>query len=391
MSTFVGVGLGPIQTGIFLSGASLGGFDRIVIAEVDEHIQQVVNACGGEITINIAGEDRVYRETFTNIEVYNPRQPTELEKLIAAAAEADELATALPSVNFFAATADWLREGFSRNPDKLRFIYTAENNNHAAEELTKAVGHSFNNTHYLNTVVGKMSGVVPAAECQKQNLATLCPSADRGHLVEEFNRILISEAPGIEKRKVQGLLVKNNLYPFEEAKLYGHNAIHFLLGILGKQAGREYMSELRELPELMQTARNAFVNESGAALCAKWDGVDSLFTPQGYQEYADDLLQRMTNPFLRDAIDRITRDLWRKLGWNDRIIGTMRVVLEQGIQPEIITRGAKLAAIELFDADPLLIKTGLEGIWPSPWRAEQEKLFQLIISADEKSPFSFRH
>lgn len=381
MSTFVGIGLGPIQTGIFLSGASSGGFDRIVIAEIDEHIQQAVNGCGGKVTVNIAASDRIYRETFPNIEVYNPRRPDELKKLIAAAADADEIATALPSVNFFAASADWLREGFCRKPGKRRFIYTAENNNHAAEELAKAVGKSFEDTHYLNTVVGKMSGVVPAVECQKQQLATLCPDADRGHLVEEFNRILISDAPGIEERKVQGLLVKSNLYPFEEAKLYGHNAIHFLLGILGKQEGRQYMSELRELPKLMQTARDAFINESGAALCVKWNGVDPLFTPRGFREYADDLLQRMTNPFLRDAIDRITRDLHRKLGWNDRIVGTMRVALEQGVRPEIIARGARLAAEELFGSEPLLIKTGLEGIWPAPWGREQQKLLQLILAA----------
>ena len=32
MKTFLGIGLGPIQTGIFVSGASKGNFDRIVVA-----------------------------------------------------------------------------------------------------------------------------------------------------------------------------------------------------------------------------------------------------------------------------------------------------------------------------------------------------------------------
>ena len=45
MSTFVGIGLGPIQTGIFLAGAAKGGFDRIVIAEVNEKLKAAVNAC----------------------------------------------------------------------------------------------------------------------------------------------------------------------------------------------------------------------------------------------------------------------------------------------------------------------------------------------------------
>ena len=37
---FLGIGAGPIQTGIFVSGASKGSFDRIVVAEVDDTIRK---------------------------------------------------------------------------------------------------------------------------------------------------------------------------------------------------------------------------------------------------------------------------------------------------------------------------------------------------------------
>ena len=203
MNTFLGIGLGPIQTGIFLSGASKGGFDRIVIAEVDNKLKEAVNAAGGTITVNIAKDNAVYAETYANIEVYNPLEANDLQELICSAADADELATALPSVKFFPQIAAWLKMGFSMQPQRRRFIYTAENNNHAAEELEKAIGQHFPATYYMNTVVGKMSGVANAAECEKQDLELLCPGADRGHLVEEFNKILISTAPGIEDRQVK--------------------------------------------------------------------------------------------------------------------------------------------------------------------------------------------
>ena len=58
MSTFVGIGLGPIQTGIFLAGAAKGGFDRIVIAEVNDKLKDAVNEVGS-VTVNIAADDRV--------------------------------------------------------------------------------------------------------------------------------------------------------------------------------------------------------------------------------------------------------------------------------------------------------------------------------------------
>ena len=31
---FLGIGAGPIQTGIYVAGAAKGGFDRIVLADV---------------------------------------------------------------------------------------------------------------------------------------------------------------------------------------------------------------------------------------------------------------------------------------------------------------------------------------------------------------------
>ncbi len=372
MSTFVGIGLGPIQTGIFLAGAAKGNFDRIVIAEVNDKLKAAVNAAHS-VTINIAAADRVYTETYEHVEVYNPMIPAEREQLIAAAAEASELATALPSVKFFGTSAEWLKLGFAREPQRLRFIYTAENNNHAAEALQAELGDGFPATFCLNTVIGKMSGVVPATE-----RTPLAPGAEVGHLVEEFKTIYISKCPGIEGRRVQSLFVKDDLFPFEDAKLYGHNATHFLLGMLGRERGCEFMSELASHPDLMKLAREAFLNESGAALIRKYGKLnDELFTLSGFTAYVDDLLVRMTNPFLKDAVSRITRDPERKLGWDDRSIGTMRLALSQGISPVIFARGARLAALELAGSEAVA-RTKLAELWPKPWNAEHETLCRLM-------------
>ena len=372
MSTFVGIGLGPIQTGIFLAGAAKGGFDRIVIAEVNDKLKAAVNAVGS-VTVNIAADDRVYTEVYENVEVYNPNDPEDVKKLIDAAAEASELATALPSVKFYAYCAPWLREGFARQPERTRFFYTAENNNHAAEELEKAMGVKFPNTYYLNTVIGKMSGVAPASK-ERPGLA---PEAENGHLVEEFNTIYISKCPGIENRKVQNLYVKDDLFPFEDAKLYGHNATHFLLGTLGKAKGCTTMDEVRAFPELIEIARQAFFKESGTALVKKYGHLnDELFTETGFKVYVDGLLVRMTNPFLKDAIDRITRDPERKLSWDDRVIGTMRLIMSQGVTPANFAAGAKLAALEWAGKED--VKAKLAVLWPQPWGEEHDKLIALM-------------
>ena len=65
-----------------------------------------------------------------------------------------------------------------------------------------------------------------------------------------------------------------------------------------------------------------------------------------------DLLERMTNPFLMDPVERVTRETQRKLEWDDRLIGTIRLALSQGIEPIRFVFGA-CAALELLD--PLIL------------------------------------
>ena len=93
----------------------------------------------------------------------------------------------------------------------------------------------------------------------------------------------------------------------------------------------------------------------------------------------------MTNPFLQNAVERITRDPERKLGWEDRIIGTMRLVLDNNRSPERIAKGAAYLVRKHFGDNDQAVRKCLENLWPSPWTDEHEKILELI-SAYSKSP-----
>jgi mannitol-1-phosphate/altronate dehydrogenase len=188
-----------------------------------------------------------------------------------------------------------------------------------------------------------MSRVVDnPVEIAQLKLKTISPAIERAFLVEEFNRILVTRTklagfrPGIKV-----FIEKDNLLPFEEAKLYGHNAIHSLLGFIGAVKGYTKMTELKQDRAIMQIGRDAFLQESGTALIKKYTYLgDELFTKAGYKDYAEDLLERMTNPYLADTVARVCRDVVRKLGINERIFGTMQLALEYGIEPKNMALGA---------------------------------------------------
>jgi mannitol-1-phosphate/altronate dehydrogenase len=101
------------------------------------------------------------------------------------------------------------------------------------------------------------------------------------------------------------------------------------------------MTELKDDKAVMQLGRAAFLQESGAALVRKYAHVkDELFTEAGFRGSAEDLLERMTSPYLGDTVARVVRDVVRKLGIDGRIFGTMRLVLEHGIEPRNMALGA---------------------------------------------------
>jgi len=292
------------------------------------------------------------------------------------ASQAKVICTALPATSFYKFLTPWLKGAFAAAPDVQRFVYAAENSTTAAEDLKEAIG-DFPSTYYLDTVIGKMSKVFDTSE---SNLAPLTPSMTKGHLVEAFNTIYTETAPGIEELEFQGLYPKTNLKPFEYAKLYGHNAAHFLMAILASEQGCTNMDQVQNLPDVMTTVTFALKNECGAALCEKFSGEDKLFTKHGFDQYTNELIQRMTSKTLSDSVDRVIRDLDRKLGWEDRVIGTIRLCLAQGIKPEILIKGALIASKRYFVSDSDKMINGLKNLWQDAPTDEVVNLIRIMFS-----------
>ena len=351
--TFIGIGAGPIQTGIYVAGAADGGFDRIVLAEVEPTLVAALKQ-HHSITVNTAEAERITTRTYENIEVFNPNDPNDLPQLIEIAKDALAFNTALPATKFYKFCAPWMKEAFAQNPAGRRYIYTSENSTTAAADLKAAMGVEYPETYYLDTVIGKMSKVFAAGESE---LPTLTPGFAKGHLVEAFNTIYTSSAPGIEEVGIQNLFAKADLVPFEEAKLYGHNANHLLLALLAAERGCTSMSEAAKFPEIVEYTLQALLQESGAALCKKYAGVDEYFEPANWEAWARELVRRMISPLLSDAIARVARDLTRKLGWEDRLIGAIRLCQAQGVPCPRLLHGAQIAL--RFNALDAL----LEGDW----------------------------
>ncbi len=407
--TYVGFGLGAIQAGLLLYEAfQSGAYRRLVAAEVVPDVVAVFRRARGRYTVNIAHADRIAQAVVGPLSAENPAVPEDRERLIEAVAEAESVGTAVPSVDTYATPGPGslhrvlaeglLRKAARRGPRMV--VYTAENHNHAAEILEARVREALPDAgrddalarvRFLNTVIGKMSGLVPEqASPEARTLAPVVPGSRRAFLVESFNRILITrirfdDVPAAPPF-VRGISVfeeKDDLLPFEEAKLYGHNATHALGAYLGALLGVARVASLRGIPGLMAFLRAAFLEESGAALIRRHAGVDPLFTRDGFSAYVDDLLERMTNPHLMDTVERVARDAGRKLAWDDRLVGTMRLSVRHGVAPRRYAMGAAAAAAamdpSLLDGEKPLAPL-LAPLWAvaSPDSGERDAILGLV-------------
>jgi len=410
MRTFVGFGFGPIQAGLFLAEAHLSGnFDRLVVAEVVPEVVVAVRAAAA-FTVNVGRDDGIDTLTVRPVEIYSPRVDDDRARLIAAVAEATEMATALPSVDFYGAggassVAQILAGGLLRKVEQSgppAVVYAAENHTQAAELLRDAVlavvpperqDDVLAKVQFLDTIIGKMSGAPEEAA----DLQPLAPGLDRAYLVEAFNRIYISHirrpddggdvAPEWADfvRGIEVFVEKADLAPFAEAKLYGHNAGHALAAYLAHALGFRRIDELRGRPDVIDFVRAAMVEESGAALCARYAGVDPLFTPAGFADYAGDLIRRMVNPYVRDTVARVGRDPARKLGWNDRLVGAMRQAQEAGIAPRRYALGAA-AALAYAGVDGAEVAAYLAARWAAdaPDDEEAQGILALVLAGLER-------
>ena len=227
------------------------------------------------------------------------------------------------------------------------------------------------------------SVVENVARIEEEELIPMFPGASRALLVEAYDRILVEgHIPYGFERGITSFISKKQLDPFAQTKFLGHNAVHAWLGYLAESEKLLLMSQIGQRDDLMRRAMEVFQKEVGPGLIHAHAHIgDPLFSPDGIIDYAKDALQRMVNPFLNDPIERVTRDPIRKLGWEDRLIGGMRLAIEAGLEPVLLAEGTKLAlqrAAKETSIDPqdLLIK-----IWSDEADKEEvESVLAFLIS-----------
>lgn len=187
----------------------------------------------------------------------------------------------------------------------------------------------------VETSIGKMVPIMSEEEKAADPLLVYAEAYNTLILDKKGFRGPVPDIPELE--------LKENMKPYVDRKLFIHNMGHGVLGYTSHvfYSQYRYVWEAAENEELFNVTRDAMW-ESGAALIYRYP---DEFNKQSIGEYIDDLLMRFKNRALGDTIFRVGRDLYRKLGPDDRLIGSIKLCIEEGIKPINIALGTASALL----------------------------------------------
>jgi mannitol-1-phosphate 5-dehydrogenase len=379
-------GAGNIGRGFLGQLFHQSGFE-IVFIELDPNIIARLNA-DRSYPIHIVSDQG--RQTYL-VERARALHISDIERIAAEIATADILATAV-GVNALPAIAPTLASSLqhrfdSGNTAPLNIII-CENIIHSGQHLKSLVLQHLPERHrpaleqsigWVATVVSRMVPIV-TPEMQKQNPAQIA--------VEPYC-ILPVDKPAFKGPlpKIEGFLFADNLPALEERKLFAHNAGHALCAYFGYHKGCTYIYEAVRDRQIRRKTL-AGLSESGRALIKK-----HRFNPKQHKAHLDDLLRRFSNVALGDTVFRVARDPIRKLGRNDRLIGSALLALEYRIKPVFLLEGI-VAALRYDDPEDekalhlqtLLADEGIVHVLESVCRLDpSEPLFDLISDKYKQS------
>jgi mannitol-1-phosphate 5-dehydrogenase len=170
----------------------------------------------------------------------------------------------------------------------------------------------------VETSIGKMVPIMTLAELEKDPLMVYA---------EPYNTLIL-DGKGFKSPipDIKGLAPKGNIKAWVDRKAFIHNLGHATAAYYGfyQHPDAVYMYEVLEDSEVFRFTRDVML-QSADILKAAYP-LD--FTAAYLEEHIDDLLMRFRNKALQDTIFRVGQDLIRKLGTDDRFMGSIHLAMQ---------------------------------------------------------------
>ena len=146
--------------------------------------------------------------------------------------------------------------------------------------------------------------------------------------------------------EVEGIHYIDGFAGYLERKFYTYNAANGTTSYLGYLRGHKYLYDAANDPWIVEALKGVY-EETGRALVAK-HGIPL----EQQREFAASSLRKLQDKNIIDYVERNARDPLRKLGPEDRLVGSARLVMKHGVEPRHLARSIAAAIHYAQPDDP---------------------------------------
>ena len=319
-------GAGKIARGFIGHLLYLSGIDFVFVEKVDS-LCDLINE-RGEYLVNILGD------SSKNTVVKNAKalKFSQKEQIVTAIAEADCVFTSVGGKNLNDIT-EYLTAGIEKraeiNPKPMNII-TCENWKKPADILRDGIAAKITeqNKQFFEENVGITEAVI-----MRSSIEATPDLLEKDPLVVNVQNFwkFPFDASRTKAPMPENMICLEPIYAFTgflERKFYTYNAANGTTSFVGAVLGYKYIADAAYDPKILELLDGVY-KETSTALSKKHN-----FPFDEQWAFTRTSLNKLQDRNIVDYIERNARDPMRKLGPDDRLVGSARLCLEYGIVPE---------------------------------------------------------
>ncbi|ETS83112.1 Mannitol-1-phosphate 5-dehydrogenase [Pestalotiopsis fici W106-1] len=327
-------GSGNIGRGFVACFLHESGYE-VIFADVVDKLVDSLNSTKEYHVIEV-GTEGVDKKTITNYRAINSR--THEAELVDEIATAD-VVTCSVGPNILKFIAPVIAKGIDKRSQDLKplAVIACENAIGATDTLAGFIKdpkntpeHRLADHHeraaYANSAIDR---IVPAQD----------PDAGLDVTLEKFYEWVVDRTPfqNSEIPSIDGIKWVDNLLPYIERKLFTVNTGHATAAYHGYNRQKKTVDDALRDKEIKEEVSAALAETS--KLIVEKHGISA----EEQEQYKQKIIQRISNPHLADAVERVGRAPLRKLSRKERFISPAVELAEKGHSVQALLFAAEMA------------------------------------------------
>ncbi|KAF2485205.1 mannitol dehydrogenase C-terminal domain-containing protein [Neohortaea acidophila] len=324
-------GGGNIGRGFVAEFLHNSGFEVVFVDVVDKLIETLQNTPSYEVTeIGPEGETKF---TIDNFRAINSKH--EMPKVVEEIATADVVTCAV-GPNILKFIAEPIAKGIeARKEEKPIAVIACENAIGATDTLRGFIEEKLSEETKKN--------IKSKARFANSAIDRIVPIQDEGQgmnvKIEKFYEWCVEEKPfEHDPPHIKGVHFVGDLQPYIERKLFTVNTGHATAAYYGYNRGKKFIHEVLEDKELHDIVQET-LKETAHLITKK----HSHISKKEQEEYVQAIVKRISNPVLKDNVERVGRAPLRKLSRKERFIAPAAHLAEKGDKIDHLLGGIEMA------------------------------------------------